>query len=164
MQKYIEHLIEDIRAGKKYVPEVKPETDDYDEFEKNMMDLENSPDITPGTLFHLNKEMFPPVEKLTDSQLETLTEEILSLWAEYTMDAVYPENLPARILYPMLVAKLEEPVQYWPGWTMGVEFCSYEPENCPFGHEYCTCKDFQDEWEAENNHDEMNPDSLREKE
>ena len=40
----------------------------------------------------------------------------------------------------------------------GVEFCDYEPENCPFGDEYCTCKDMDDGIYDENEEEKLKND------
>ena len=29
--------------------------------------------------------------------------------------------------------------------TMHIEFCHYDENNCPWGYEYCSCKDFEDD-------------------
>ncbi|MBI4645184.1 MAG: hypothetical protein HY738_00985 [Bacteroidia bacterium] len=147
MQRYIEQLVEDIRARKNYVPKEEPFSEVYEEFEVQMMTLEDGPDTQLSKVFKLDKEAFPPADKLTNEQIETLVNEILSLWAAYNIEAMYPENVPPRILYPLLVEQLDKPFQYWTGWQMTMELCDYEPDRCPFGTEYCTCKDLIDEWE-----------------
>jgi len=36
-----------------------------------------------------------------------------------------------------------EPLLYFPMGTTGIEFCNYDTSECPFGEEYCMCKDLE---------------------
>lgn len=39
-----------------------------------------------------------------------------------------------------------ETIQYISEGTLHVEFCDYDENNCPWGYEFCTCKDFADDY------------------
>jgi len=91
--------------------------------------------------FGLEAAQFPPIDRLSEHQLEELTHSILRLWATFNYTAVFPNKTPARIVYPLLIAKMHKPTHLFERGNMGVEFCDYDPNNCPFG-EYCTCKDY----------------------
>lgn len=93
--------------------------------------------------FGIEKSNFPPVEKLTKEELELMVDEILKLWHAYNFDAVLPEDLPVDIAYKVLVDYFDKPVAWISEGTVGIEFCDYDPENCPFPEEYCMCKDFE---------------------
>ncbi len=149
MQRYVEQLIEDIRKGKDFVPEDVKLSDDYEEFAERMMELENSDEIELSKLFQLEKVMFPAIEKLSNEQIDLITNELLELWEAFYIEAIYPEKLPNSLLYPLLVLKLDAKIQYWPGWITSIEFCNYDLEQCPFGEVYCTCKDIDSSWETE---------------
>lgn len=41
-----------------------------------------------------------------------------------------------------LLARMGEPAMLANRGHIGIEFCDYDPEECPFGAEFCNCKDF----------------------
>lgn len=91
--------------------------------------------------FELEHNQFPPVDRLQDEQLQQLCDSICRLWSAYNYTPVIPEKVPARILYPILVdAMLESRTQVNRG-NIGIEFCNYYPETCPFGKNNCSCAD-----------------------
>lgn len=91
--------------------------------------------------FGLEPEQFPPPERLTDEQLDALTQALIRLWAAFNFTAVVPSIAPGRVLYPLLLKKMLEPATVMDFGHVGVEFCDYEPERCPFGIEWCSCKE-----------------------
>lgn len=146
MQKYVDYLIIDLQNAKKNVPAGTKPGDGYETFEDHMMALEESPDIRLSDLFGISEEVFPPTENLSEIQLEQLNEAILDMWRAFNIETDYPEDVPATLLYPALVAQFSKETHYWPGWQMGIELCNFEPDKCPFGNELCTCKEyFQDD-------------------
>ena len=155
MERYIEQFIEDLKAAERFVPVQKPHdemTDDefMDELYEIDRIIEEKPDKPMHNIFGIDPAAFPPVEKLTTGQAQLLATKILELWAAFHIEAVYPKNLPLEKLYPLLVEKFKTPFLYFPMGMTGIEFCNYEPEECPFGDEYCTCKAFADDWEKKN--------------
>lgn len=92
-------------------------------------------------IFGLEFDQFPPADRLQDEQLQQLCDTICRLWSAYNYTPVIPEKVPARILYPILVdAMLESRTQVNRG-NIGIEFCHYIPEECPFGVSHCSCGD-----------------------
>ena len=167
MKRYIEQLVEDLRTAKQLAPKQKPQNEMNDEEiwdELTEIDriIDEEPDQPLHNIFGIDPQSFPPPEKLTTEQAQMLSTEILELWAAFNIEPVYPENFPLEKLYPLLVTKFKKPFLYFPMGMTGIEFCNYEPKECPFGDEYCTCKewsydakdDFDDE--AEN----FDPDEL----
>jgi len=146
MQKYINQLIEDLRAAKKYAPVQKDrllmsDTEITEELEEIDRIIDEEPDKPLHNIFGIDPIVFPPLEKLTDKQAQQLAEEILALWGAFNIEAVYPGNFPKNKLYPLLIRKFKEPFMYFPAGQTGIEFCHYVPEECPFGNEFCMCKD-----------------------
>ena len=96
---------------------------------------------TLAELMGINPEVFPAVAKLSDTQTERLTAAVLALWKSYSIEAVYPEDFPSRLLYPLLIAKFKDfRVSVSPSARnkpVYVEFCDYNYEHCPFGRKYC---------------------------
>lgn len=147
MDRYISQLIEDLKSAKKWAPISKPQdemstSDIIAELEEIDRIIDEEPDKPMYNIFGIDPIMFPPTEKITIQQAETLADEILQLWQHFNINAVYPENFPKHKLYPLLVSKFSEPFLYFPMGITGIEFCDYDSSHCPFGIEYCTCKDY----------------------
>lgn len=167
MKRYLLQLIEDLRAAKQLAPKQKPrdemnEEEFWDELIEIDRIIDEEPDQPLHNIFGIDPQSFPTPEKLTNQQAQLLSAEILELWAAFNIDAVYPENFPLEKLYPLLVAKFKEPYLHFPMGMTSIEFCNYEPKECPFGEEYCMCKewsfDAQDDFSDEV--EKSDPDSL----
>ena len=92
-------------------------------------------------MFGVEKIAFPPAEKLTDSQALQLVDAIEMLWESRNISPFYPDELPVKLKYTLLVGKWDEEWLFCPSMHSTIEFCDYNPEVCPFGEAYCTCKD-----------------------
>lgn len=116
------------------------------EFEKTIAEVESyveeKPKINMFDHFGFEPEQFPPAEKLSDEHLDTLTTLLCRLWAAYNFTPVFPQKTPGRVMYPLLQDRMAEPAMLVTYGHIGVEFCHYEPSECPFGSEWCDCKDF----------------------
>lgn len=164
MQTYIKQLLTDLQAAQTRQP-VKP---DYkvlypdhpanDPMYKGVMDYmiewENAPEWKMDDLFEIKGEAFPPAEKLSEAQAEQLVHQILELWSSFNLQAeVWDDDIPIKLVYTVLVNFWKtETVQYVSVGTLHLEFCSYELESCPWGEQYCSCKEFENEdWNTSNN-------------
>lgn len=154
MERYIQQLAEDLRDAKRFVPKRKPQEEiDEDDFMEGLYEIDriidNREDSPMHNIFGIDPISFPPANRLTPDQASFIASEILELWEAFNIEAVYPQNFPLDKLYPMLVEKFKKPFMYFPMGTTGIEFCNYDPDECPFGDDYCTCKDYVDDWEKE---------------
>lgn len=142
MQKYLDQLIEDMQMiGNKAKSNLIPD-ESFDPVK--MMEMEESPEQTMGFWFGLSQECFPPSDKLNEHQLEQMTIEIEELWGAFGFVPDFPDKLPARRKYELMREYLNQPCQYWAkGWILHFEFCQYDPNECPFGSEFCRCKEDQ---------------------
>ncbi len=141
MQKYLSQLIADMHKSAEKVPQSRIPVGEFDP--EYMMELEESGEKTMSQWFGLGKEQFPPSEKLSEEQLIQMAAEFENLWNAYSFYADFPEGLPAQRRYELMRDYLDHPTQHWPGgWEHHFEFCDYDPANCPFGNEFCRCKDF----------------------
>ncbi len=152
MERYILQLIEDLREAHDRAPQYKPREEMTEEdILKELQEIDrmiNEPPSNPfRNIFDIDPDIFPPADKLTHSQASRLSEEILLLWAAYNIEAVYPHAFPMDRLYPILITKFREPFLYFPGGITSLELCSYDPTECPFGEEYCSCKEIHDTWQ-----------------
>jgi hypothetical protein len=94
-------------------------------------------------VFGIAAEAFPPYEQLTEAQATQLCEAILNLWAVNRLVADIPEGVPPLILYKVLRQSWEEDgIKLITDGSMHREFCNYFQEDCPWGIDYCRCKDF----------------------
>jgi hypothetical protein len=147
MERYINQLVNDLKAAKNWAQVNKPKNEISDsdliaELEEIDHIIDEEPDIPMYKILGIDPVVFPPVEKLTNDQAALLAKEILELWQYFNFEAVYPENFPLHMLYSLLIRKFQEPIMYFPMGTTGIEFCNYDPNECPFGMAYCTCKDY----------------------
>ncbi len=145
MTNYLNHLISDMHQAAENLP-AKPfiELSEEDECLRGVMEYETVEPKPMQEWFGLNKTDFPPADKLTNKQLKIMADEILKLWAAYNFEATLPDNLPPEIAYTTLVNYFDKPVVWVSEGIIGIEFCNYEPENCPFPKEYCMCNDDAD--------------------
>jgi hypothetical protein len=140
MKRYIEQLIEDLNEAKKRIPDEIKFSEDYEEFEEQMLSVENSPDITMEALFGISMIQLPPADKLTEEQMQLLTEAILDTWAAFSLSADFPGDLPIKLQYELLRGQFEEKIHYMPGWTHHFNFCIIDCETCLI-NEYCDMKE-----------------------
>jgi len=163
MKNYLNQLIEDMHNAAKNMP-VKPflEISEDEECLRGVMEYESTEPKPMQEWFGIDKANFPPAEKLTKEELELMVDEILKLWHAYNFDAVLPENLPADIAYKVLVDNFDKPVIWVSEGIIGIEFCDYEPENCPFPEEYCMCKDFKRNFDMEDIEEDISLDNSYE--
>jgi len=118
---------------------------DEDEIEGMFEEVEEFVSGTPkkNMYYHfgLNPEQFPTVDSLTEEEAKALTVIISRLWATFNITPVYPDDAPGKIVYPILIERMKEVTFVFSQGNLGVEFCDYNPANCPFG-EWCNCKNF----------------------
>lgn len=142
MQTYVTQLVEYLEEAKHRKPAPFKGMDIIEEIiatEEATLEKNGS---TMEAIFGVPKNYFPPADRLSDDQLTQLVAAIVDLWREFHYEAVLPENLPARYAYPVLVAQWHEshPLFRASNATWYIEFCNYEPSECPFPEEFCSCK------------------------
>ena len=156
MERYVEQLIEDLNSARKWalVNKNRGELSD-NEIMEELIEIDRIIDEEPEkpmhNIFGIDPDMFPPPEKITRKQSALIAAEILELWRYFNIDVIFPDNFPLSKLYPLLVKKFREPFLYFPMGITGVEFCDYDVSHCPFGDEYCMCKDHIHFIDQENN-------------
>jgi hypothetical protein len=129
------------------VPDDKPLSTADLEVEKTMAEMEQwrdeAPPVQQNMFYHFGftPEQFPPPEQLSDADLDALSVLLCRLWAAYNFTAVVPEKAPGRVVYPLLLERMHKPTFVMTRGCIGIEFCHYEPSECPFGAEWCSCKD-----------------------
>ncbi len=156
MEQYISQLLEDMLAAQQPLDEENQvlDDDDLDDDEDDMeahfaeveryLSGEGREKI--GDLIGFYPAQFPPVERLNESQMKRISAGFKALMQSHNVAFSLPENLPAALEYRLLSSSLDRDV-YVPidgsSGTDYIEFCSYDVESCPFGQEFCQCKDFE---------------------
>jgi hypothetical protein len=147
MQKYVDQLIEDLEKAKGNKPDkpnvniLYPDHPALDYGLDYIAEWECTPRIPMAELTGLDQDNFPPADKLTETQMEAICDKILQVWQEFNLYADFPEGLPAITKYQLLRKRWGEDVQYISEGNCHLEFCEYDHQNCPFGIDYCQCKD-----------------------
>ena len=143
MQRYIEQLIEDIEEAKNRPRPPKMLLPPELEFVRGAEEYLHGEQYEMGKLFGLEIKQFPPEDKLSEEEIQALTDKITELWQVFNFIPVFPEGLPVKYKYKLLVDYLEYKTTYISEGNNHFEFCTYDPESCPFPEEFCTCKDFE---------------------
>jgi hypothetical protein len=147
MEKYITQLLADLEKAKDHLPpdyDVQIMNPDDPALEYGLIGVAeylNSPYYPLENILGIKAEWFPPANKLNVPQIKALVTKLTALWSAFNYHADFPKKLPVDIRYRLMVEKLKEETQYVSDGFIGFEFCHYEPEECPFGKEYCSCKD-----------------------
>lgn len=152
LDRYIAQLVEDLRYSAENLPDpnVVAEFDEeslpeelkmFADVERYMHGKAKKIAIVTG----IETEKFPPAERLNEAQISLLVSEITRLLAAYGFYSDFPDKLPDEWKYRVLRNHWEEEVVYAGGeGVVNFEFCSYEPDVCPFPEQYCWCKDLED--------------------
>ena len=104
--------------------------------------LEAAEDNSMFSKMGLLPEQFPPVALLTEVEVSALVLKLLRLWSAYNFAVTLPKLLPDSLRYETLLKRMLEPAMFAKHGLIGIEFCYYNPDDCPFPNEYCGCKDF----------------------
>jgi hypothetical protein len=166
MKKYLHALLADLAEAKNNRPPVREVQDDeftpfeLEEFMESSM--EDSADMSSGNAektasksrniretMGLEREQFPPADYWSEEEAAQLVIALNDLLKHYNLSADYPETLPPLMAYTTLVGALEKYAPIMPFGEWHLEFCDYNPEECPFGEPYCTCGKWREE-NAEN--------------
>ncbi len=145
MQLYISQLIEDILIAKRSENTVVP-IEIEDSFEAHIAEVERfisgEGEQLLGEILQLEEIQFPPIARLTDEQMTNVISAFEECLFSWNILADIPENIPVALRYSLLVSTLAKNVFVQSSGYVHLEFCNYWPETCPFGEEFCHCKDF----------------------
>lgn len=163
MQRYVEQLIEDIRAIAKNPPHLSArknflsssETDDdfFDDVERYI----RGDELNLSAILGLPKTALPDHQRLTDRQINWLCHELIQMLIAWNFLPEFPCKLPVRLQYQVIRDHWDDKVVYVTNGTMHIEFCHYDREECPFPDHCSFCDEML---ELEENADmEANQDS-----
>ena len=153
MKTYLSQLLEDIQNAHNTDKEISKKREEYS-FEEEMEAIEDyatGRNIPPNLSERcgLMIEQFPPAEKLSEEEMETIIDAFHAMLTSWHIAADFPEGLPTHRAYPLLINLLNEEAWFLPGGTLHYDFCDgYAPE-CPL-EEYCPCKEIWKQHENDN--------------
>lgn len=149
MQRYIIQLLEDLEKAKNNQPPpidyalLYPDHPAAAYGLDHIIEWEHAESWKMDDLFGIAATCFPPENQLSELEVNALTEGILSLWQAFNIDVYIPDKrIPASIIYRVLLDYWrKESIQYVSRGTLHLDLCDYEPDNCIWGVDYCTCKE-----------------------
>jgi hypothetical protein len=168
MQSYINHLLSDIaeacREEQSEAYAAASAENDLEAMERHFEDVERWLETDPEHDFSyycgLQKEQFPPPEKLTGAQMENVSNAFERMLFTWNIDVNLPDALPAAKRYTLLISILERKVNIADNGIETIEFCSYDPSSCAL-REWCSCRELWfNEQEEEDNREDFDPDAL----
>lgn len=133
-----------------------PDTDEIDIEDLNIIEQNeqfvNGEEKKIEDIVGIPKNMLPPVEELSDEEVDLLVPAMVSLWSVFHFAPVYTDVIPPRLKYTLLREKWDYETTHVTCGTIHIEFCDYQTEHCPFGSNFCSCKEFEKEAMREDNH------------
>lgn len=154
MKKYITQLLADLQDAHR--PEKDwSEDNDTTTFEQHIEEVErflNYEDEPTGPTFgeacNVDKQVFPPAERLQPHQIEILNSAIKKLLWTWNITVELPDTLTLKKVYFFYVEMFDTQVMIVDSGMIGVDFCESDFDLCPFGEAHCTCKKDYEEREA----------------
>jgi len=152
MKNYLNQLIQDLKNAEENPV---PETDfgnTYEEFEKQMLEIEESRPVDSKNILGISFEELPPADRMTMEQMQDLLAAILNALSAKGTEVTFPgEGVPVKLAYTQLKEHFKEGFYASPGWV--IDFCDGWCPDCAFA-DYCKIKDdtwTQEELKAERN-------------
>lgn len=162
MQSYINYLLQDINKAQRTEEScIITDKKESQSIEEHFAEIERwlegeEPAHSFSYYCGLQKEQFPPAEKLTKVQLLQINDAFRHLLFTWNLDASIPKEIPPAKTYSLLTSVLDEKTDIVNSGFMTFEFCNYDPESCPF-EQYCSCKDFEQDIGDDDMKDYMPP-------
>jgi len=145
MENYVQKLIKEIDMA---VCRVNIRMDEERDFMDQIKLIENlianEPQRTLGEHVGLQIDSFPLSSDLSNSQMNLLINALEELYEICGVLLDLPNKLPLIDCYEFYLEALHTKLDLIPGGFLHIEFCEYEPNNCPFGTEHCQCLEFDE--------------------
>lgn len=148
MKKYIDQLLSDLASNNRHTelnfsnvvtPCELKEVDDY-------LEYINDEASHPFSYYcKIEAGVFPPVDMLEQVHIKKLCDALHKLYLSWNISPDLPEQLPINQTYQFLTSILDMKITPTDTAIIGIEFCDYVIEDCPFGQDHCNCKVWQEE-------------------
>ncbi len=134
MEKHILHLSKVLgKAAKHAIFRSEQMSENHFTDSTNYSNLYSIADLTG-----INDDVFPKTGLLTIGQCAQINESILNVYALLGVTITdLPQEIPAELLYKLLVSKWNVPFRYLELSGAAISFCTGDPETCPYGI-YCS--------------------------
>jgi hypothetical protein len=145
---YLTQLIEDMRATSlqasgKNKSETIPESSE-EKFSEHIKDVENylyGEQEPLSNIVGIETVRLPPPDILSEKQQAELYDEMEYLMVAFNFYPDFPDKLPAAVKYQIMRDNWDMELVYINSGQSHLEFCHYEPKECPFPTQYCMCRD-----------------------
>jgi hypothetical protein len=142
---YVKQLAEDLRLATANSSRKQNELplSSEDSLAKHFEEVENylTGDQVPlSEILGISTAQLPPPDKLNEQQQILLYNEMENLMNANNFYPDFPENIPTSIKYTVMRDHWDNEHVDMPSGSSHIEFCNYEPAECPFPEKYCTCK------------------------
>jgi len=144
---YLSQLTEDIRQAAQKASNQNADvlSDTNQSIEQHFQEVENyiyGPTSPLSKILGIKKNQLPPSEKLNIKQKAALYTEIEKLLNAFNFYPCFPEKLPIHLKYQVMRSRWDDQQVRMNCGQSHLEFCSYEPKECPFPAMYCACKNY----------------------
>jgi hypothetical protein len=142
MDLYISQLVEDLYDAHQIEEEYDEENEEtiIDIFEEAILFASGENHIEIYKLIGFIPEQFPPTLLLNLKQIRKVLKALTDLLWSYNIDTNFPPKLPDRLKYELLTEEMYKEIFVDKGGIMGLDYCEFVTETCPFGKKYCECK------------------------
>lgn len=139
MTKYIKQLIDDFRDSATSVDGLMGKRIHPDTAENLEKEVDEAIFINLKEYLNIQPCQFPPASQLTMEQMKEIEQEFILLLKAYGFLVYFPPRVHLTLKYQSLIDLLSREVPILTSFYWHIATCSYEPTECPFGKEYCTC-------------------------
>ncbi|MHA8066499.1 hypothetical protein V7S76_07430 [Aquirufa sp. ROCK2-A2] len=152
MENYVLQLIEDMKVAERpieaYHSSNVVEIDDEQSIEDYIHEIEKYCKVdglqSISEIIGLEEIQFPPVSRLTVAQIRAINKSYIRLLKTWSLEVDMPLGLPPDMKYRFLLSVLNRKAPIITMGTVHVELCDYNTSNCPFGKEYCSCRQWDE--------------------
>jgi hypothetical protein len=146
MKKYIEQLLEDLRAAHHTEEGVAQVELNEQTFEAHMEEIENwvSGNLPPSSFAgqsNIDQNRFPAPDQLTEEEMEAVIAGIEGLFGSWNNSIDFREGMPTPLRYTLAVSLMAEDAFYVASGMIHHDFCTGYAPDCELG-EYCGCKQY----------------------
>lgn len=139
MEKYIDQLIDDFQSSADSVKDLM----DGKVYPEKPEDLQSEVDqalfLVLSEYLNILPIQFPPIEQLSGDQIRKIETAFTKLLKAYGFLIYFPPRVHQSLKYQTILKLLSREVPILTSYLWHIATCEYEPAQCPFGSEYCTC-------------------------
>lgn len=93
----------------------------------------------------IEKFQFPPIDKLSEEQINVLLPKIEELLLSYNWEFIFPENVSNDVKYGFITGKWDTKHVFCKQGIVQIETCKFDDENCPFPSHCSICNKLKED-------------------